>query len=240
MPSTGTQFEPPWLRDIAAVLLDMDGTLVDSDAAVDRAWARWASEYNVAASALRCIAHGRPALTTVRELAPWLDEHAAQRAADRQIDLQVLDADGTASLPGATELLAVIDRLGLPWAVVTSADERLAKARLGAAGITPPLLVTIDDVRVGKPDPEPYLAAAAQLGIDPAECLVVEDSLAGIEAGQRAGARVAALRGHPADLSIDGLAELRVLLARSGRPSWTDTVGDRAYLPSSQHSDSDG
>lgn len=240
MPSTSPQSEQRWLRDVGAVLLDMDGTLVDSDAAVDLAWVRWAAEYSIPASALQQIAHGRPALSTVRELAPWLDDQAAQQAADRQVDLQVLDADGTVALPGATELLAVIDRLGLPWAVVTSADARLAKARLSAAGIAPPLLVTIEDVLAGKPDPEPYLAAAARLGVDLARCLVVEDSLAGIEAGRRAGARVAALRGHPADLSISGLAELAHLLARSARPWWVDAVGYQVYLPSFQDSDGDG
>jgi HAD superfamily hydrolase (TIGR01509 family) len=207
----------PSLHDVEAVLMDMDGTLVDSDAAVERAWVRWAVEYDVDAEALLRVAHGRPALATVRDVAPWLDNRAARRAADRQVDLQLLDVDGTDALPGARGLLATIDRLGLPWAVVTSADVRLARARLRAVGIVPPVLVALEDVRVGKPDPEGYLLAARRLGVDPARCVVVEDSLPGVEAGRRAGARVAALRGHPADLTIGDLGELARLLARSGR-----------------------
>ncbi|WP_279580626.1 HAD family hydrolase [Fodinicola feengrottensis] len=91
---------------------------------------------------------------------------------------------------------------------MTSAGRRLAEARLQATGITPQILVTADDVRVGKPDPEGYLLAATHLGVSPRRCLVVEDSLPGIEAGRRAGAQVAALRGHPGDLAITDLHEL--------------------------------
>jgi HAD superfamily hydrolase (TIGR01509 family) len=209
--STQASIWPPWLADVEAVLLDMDGTLVDSDAAVERAWGRWAAEHGVDASTLAGAMHGRPALATVRELAPWLDDAAAQQAADRQIDLQILDVNGTAPLAGAAELLGVLDRFGMPWAVVTSANGRLAAGRLGAAGIEPVVLVTVDDVGAGKPDPGPYLLAASQLGVDPSRCLVVEDSPPGIEAGRRAGARVAALRGRPADLTIDSLSELAAL-----------------------------
>ena len=106
--------------------------------------------------------------------------------------------------------------LCLPWAVVTSADRRLAKVRLGATGITPPLLVTSEDSSRGKPHPDPYLAAAERLGIDPARCLVVEDSQPGIDAGYAAGATIAALRGLQADYEITDLGDLadRLVSAR--------------------------
>jgi sugar-phosphatase len=73
-------------------------------------------------------------------------------------------------------------------------------------------------VPAGKPAPDGFLLAAARLGVAPRHCLVVEDSLPGVEAGQRAGALVAALRGLPADLGIADLCELAELLrlARSG------------------------
>ena len=109
---------------------------------------------------------------------------------------------------GAHELLATLARLRLPWAVVTSADARLAKARLGAAGIDPPMLVTFEDVSRGKPDPEGYLRAAELLDVPPEHCLVVEDAEVGLQAGRAAGAMTAALKGLDGDLRIDDLHQL--------------------------------
>jgi HAD superfamily hydrolase (TIGR01509 family) len=119
--------------------------------------------------------------------------------------------------PGAAELVATLDRWHLPWAVVTSADRRLAEARLGVAGIEPAVLVTADDVTNGKPDPEGYLIAAGRLGVSPSDCLVVEDSEPGIAAGRAAGAVTAALRGLPGDVPLRDLTELVAMLGQ--RPS---------------------
>src|SRR6476661_8693257 len=116
---------------------------------------------------------------------------------------------------GGRALLADLDRLGLPWAVVTSADVLLAQIRLAAAEIAPALLVTIDDVRHGKPDPEGYLLAARKLGADPRRCLVVEDAEAGVAAGRAAGAVVAGLRGVDADIQITDLHQLTSLLRQA-------------------------
>ena len=191
-----------------AVLLDMDGTLVDSDASVERAWAAWAADNGVAMADLLPRLHGSPASITIRALLPDFDDDAIDRATRFQLDLQYEDLADIRALPGAHELLATLDKLHLPWAIVTSADRRLAKARLGAAGIDPPVLVTIEDSARGKPFPDPYLVAAERLGVDPARCLVVEDSQPGIDAGHAAGAQVAALRGLTAELSITSLTEL--------------------------------
>ena len=204
------------LSQVRAVLLDMDGTLVDSDAAVERAWRTWAREYHVdRGPAVPLIAHGMPALGNVRRLRPDLSGDEAAAAARRQLALQYDDVSDVTAAPGARELLGELDRLGLPWAVVTSADVPLARVRLDAAGIRPALLVTIEDVRHGKPDPEGYLLAARKLGVDPRRCLVVEDAAAGVTAGHAAGATVAALKGVPADIQIADLYQLRTLLLQA-------------------------
>ena len=132
--------------------------------------------------------------------------------------MEYVDVADITAAPGAPELLAELDRLGLPWAVVTSADPPLARTRLAAAGIRPALLVTIDDVRAGKPDPEGYLLAARKLGADPRRCLVVEDAEAGVAAGRAAGAVVAGLRGVDADIQITDLHQLTELLRQAENP----------------------
>jgi sugar-phosphatase len=200
------------LTHIAAVLLDMDGTLVDSDAAVERAWHTWSREHDVPPADAVAIGHGSPAERTVRTLLPSLDDHAVAVAAARQLALQYDDLTDVVPAPGAHTLLATLDRRALPWAVVTSADRRLAGARLGAAGITPPVLVTVDDITAGKPHPEGYLRAAALLGVPPARCLVVEDAEVGLAAARAAGAMTAALRGLPGDLTLTDLADLATML----------------------------
>ncbi|MGC4863645.1 HAD-IA family hydrolase [Micromonospora sp. DT41] len=196
------------LAHIGAVLFDMDGTLVDSDPAVERAWERWSSEYAVDPAAALAIAHGRPADQTIRRLLPALDDAAVAVAAARQLTLQYDDLSDVTATPGAHKVLAVLARLGLQWAVVTSADVRLAEARLGAAGIEAPVLVTVEDVRVGKPDPEGYLRAAALLDVPPERCLVVEDAEVGLQAGRAAGAMTAALKGLDGDLRLVDLTQL--------------------------------
>jgi HAD superfamily hydrolase (TIGR01509 family) len=201
------------LSDVQAVLLDMDGTLVDSDAAVERAWVAWCARYGVDTAAALAVAHGRPAGGTIRELRPDLDDAEVAAGASYQLDLQYDDLVDVVPVKGMAELFAALDRLALPWAVVTSADRRLAAARLGAVGVPPvPVLVTAEDISAGKPDPEGYLRAAELLGVDPAACLVVEDAGAGIAAGRAAGARVAALKGLHADLDLADLGELAALL----------------------------
>jgi len=206
------------LGGVQAVLLDMDGTLVDSDAAVERAWRAWAAEYRVDLGSAPPIAPGMPAVGNVRRLRPDLSGDAAAVAAQRQLTLQYDDVSDVTATPGARELLGDLDQLSLSWAVVTSADPILAGVRLAAAGIRPAVLVTSQDVRAGKPDPEGYLQAARRLAADPGRCLVVEDAEAGVMAGRAAGATVAALKAVPADIQIADLHQLRRLL-RAARPA---------------------
>jgi sugar-phosphatase len=203
------------LQDVCAVLFDMDGTLVESDAAVERSWRAWATEYGPPASVVLEGVHGNPASATVRRLLPALDAEEADRAAHRQHELQYDDLVDVTAAAGAGALIAVLERRRLPWAIVTSADRQLARNRLAVARIEPPLLITVDDVCAGKPAPEGYLLAARRLGVAIECCLVVEDSNPGLEAGRAAGAITVALRGLPGDLQIDGLGDLAHRLAAS-------------------------
>lgn len=187
----------------------MDGTLVESHAAVERAWQTWAAENGIDFARVLPLAHGFPADDVVRRVVPDADEAWVQAAAARQLALQYVDLEGVHATAGALELIALLDERAVPWAVVTSADRELARVRLEAAGIEPRVLVTVEDVTRGKPDPEGYLSAASSLDVDPADCLVVEDTEAGLEAGRRAGCRTAALMGLEGDVRLRDLQELR-------------------------------
>lgn len=167
-------------RTFDAVLFDNDGTLTDSVPATVRAWATWAAEYGITTEQL-ADQHGVPALQTARLLVP--DRHV--EAFERIEALELADVDDIRALPGAVDALAALGRCA---AIVTSATRPLASVRLEAAGLlVPHVLVTVDDVTHGKPDPEPYLLAASRLGVDPARCLVVEDAPAGLTSGRAAG-----------------------------------------------------
>ena len=218
------------LTGVRALLLDMDGTLVDSDAAVVRAWRTWSGEYGVDPEAALAIAHGVPAELTVQRLRPALSAPEVIAAAARQLQLQYDDLSDVIPAPGAAQLLDVLAEFDVPWAVVTSADRRLAGARLRVAAITPPVIVTVEDVPVGKPDPAGYRLAAERVGVPIDRCLVVEDAAPGVDAGRRAGALTAGLRGLHGDLTVTDLAELAGLLAEAWRDrttavpnEWSDT-----------------
>ncbi|GAA2223349.1 HAD family hydrolase [Streptomyces nogalater] len=203
-----------------ALLFDNDGTLVSSLDSVERCWSRWAGEYGITAEEFgRVELHGRPAVEIVADLLP---AHLVPEAVARVEQLEVEDVPngGVRLLPGTRDFLDALpaDR----WAVVTSATRRLAEARLGAVGIAPKALVSADDVTRGKPDPEPYLLAARQLGADPAHCVVFEDAPAGLRAGRAAGMTTVALATThraadlDADLVVDDLSALSALVTDRG------------------------
>jgi len=180
------------------VLFDMDGVLVDSTAVVARVWSVWARKHGLDADAVVKIAHGRPSISTIRDLLPNSDHEAEDREVERQ---EIEDVEGIVALPGAAELLRAIP--ANRYAIVTSATRELAEVRLRAAGLAVPAnLVTARDVQRGKPNPEPYLMGAKILGVSPAECVVIEDSPSGVRAGKAAGARVVALRTTATDAEL--------------------------------------
>lgn len=180
-----------------ALLVDLDGTLVDSTGPVRRAWDAFAARHGLDAARVHHFAQGRPSRESVRLLVPGAD-HATEAAALERAELS--DTDGIVALPGAAELLGADRRL----AIVTSCSRALARTRLEAAGLpVPQVLVSADDVTQGKPDPTCYLLGAERLNTEPAACLVLEDAPAGIAAGRAAGARVLALRTTHGDADLD-------------------------------------
>src|SRR6266446_1051141 len=203
------------------VLFDMDGVLVDSTAAVARVWSVWASKHGLDPETVVKIAHGRPSISTIRELLPSADHEAEDYEVER---LEIEDVEGITALPGAAELLRLLP--ANRYAIVTSATRPLAEVRLRAAGLpVPENLVTARDAKRGKPHPDPYLRGAQLLRVPPAECVVIEDAPSGIRAGKAAGARVVALRTTAsgaelqeagADWIVDDCAELFVEITAPG------------------------
>lgn len=202
----------------AAILFDLDGVLVDSRAAVERQWAVWAREHHLDPAQVIPIAHGRPTIETIREVAPQLDADAEAESMEQR---EISDLEGVRAIAGAADLLARIppDR----WAVVTSGTRNLATTRLRAVGLpVPHTLVSAGDITHGKPDPEPYLKGAAALRFTARECIVIEDAPSGIRAGKAAGMRVIAVpTTYPvhqlgeADVIIKRLSDLRITTANT-------------------------
>ena len=204
-------------RVFAAVLFDLDSTLVDSSAAVERSWRRWAAEHGLTIADLGEY-NGRPSRDTVARLVP---PEQVEAGAARIEQLEVADTDDVIALPGAADALAAVptDR----QAVVTSCTAALAAVRLAAAGLVAPrVLVTVDRLRRGKPAPDGYLLAAAELGRAAADCLVVEDSATGISAARAAGCAVLAVATTTtpgrlaADLVVGTLADVRFAVDGTG------------------------
>ena len=167
----------------AAVLLDMDGVLVDSTKSLESCLRAWAADRDLDPDQVVAESRGRPDLELVRRVAPHLNpELEAREIAARE----ARNIAGVRPIDGARQLLE-----SLPvrqWAVVTSASGAGARARLAAAGIAQPaVLVTCEDVVAGKPEPECYLTAARRLGVSPKDCVVFEDAPFGTIAGIAAG-----------------------------------------------------
>jgi sugar-phosphatase len=185
------QFPAEWRPSLIevncdAILFDMDNTLLDSTICNEGIMGRWAEKHGLDRDLVIHISHGRRTTDSIREAAPHLDAQEEAKEIDAE---ELVTREGIAEVPGARRLLA-----GLKphqWAIVTSASRALANLRMECAGLPiPEVLIAGDDVSNGKPDPEGFLKAASRLGVPPGRCVVVEDSLAGILAGQRAGMKV--------------------------------------------------
>ena len=199
--------------DCAAILFDLDGVLVDSTGSVTRQWRRWAEEHNIDPRKVLEIAHGVRSIEIIRKMAPHLDPQAeVARLEKREAD----DQEGVSVMPGAADLLKAIPEGR--WCVVTSGTRYLATARLTLGNLPiPDVLVSADDVSKGKPDPEPYLMGATLLGMNPAQCLVIEDAPAGIRAAHAGGMKAIAITStypasdlQEADAVVQKLRQIKV------------------------------
>jgi mannitol-1-/sugar-/sorbitol-6-phosphatase len=223
-----------------AMLLDMDGVLVDSLPLIERCLSEWATGHGLDAERVVGLSPGRKIEELVADVAPTLDAGAEAR---RLIEREIAGTAGITATPGAARLLRHLP--GRAWAVVTSGHRRVAVSRLDAAGLpVPDVLITADDVRAGKPDPEGYLAAADRLGMRPPDCVVIEDAAAGLLAARAAGMRAIAIedgKGGPEGPSDDTLSSLALLeiwtlgSAHGRRAAARGTGGARADRRAHRH-----
>lgn len=203
------------------ILFDLDGTIIESITATERAWCKWGLRNQIDLDELFANLHGRPAEQTIRRFLPDASEEQIAIECQWQEDLESTDTEGVYPLPGAIEFLQQLNQLHVPWAIVTSGTIRVATARMHKTGVpTPPILITPECVTHGKPHPEPYQLGAKKLGLNVGECLVFEDAVSGVEAGKAAGCRTIGILTHlsaddlaHADECVNGLSEITVEVA---------------------------
>ena len=162
----------------------------------------------------------------MREVAPFLDPAAEVRWLET---IELADTDGLSAASGASALLRAIPQA--QRAVVTSGGSALAKFRLTAVGLpVPDVVISADDVRRGKPAPDGYLLAASRLGVEPRDCVVIEDTPAGIQAGRAAGAMVLAVATTFSTADLGGadvvIDSLTLIAAVSDKGIMRLTIGD--------------
>ncbi len=199
-------------------LFDLDGTLVDSLPAVERAWSNWAKSRDLDPEEVLGFIHGKQAITSIRHFMPGESEEAIQEQFLLLEKTEAEDTVGISALPGAVELLHRLNELSVPWAIVTSGSVPVAHARHAAGELArPEIFITAEQVARGKPNPDPYLLGAEKLGLKPEECVVVEDAPAGILSGLAAGCMVIAVNApddapglDKVDLVLQSLAALQI------------------------------
>jgi sugar-phosphatase len=203
-------------RAYSAFLFDMDGTLLTSIRSAERVWSAWATRHGLDVTTFLPTLHGKRAHDTIRQLnVPGLDPIAE---AAWITTAEIEDVADIEAINGAADFLA-----SLPperWGIVTSAPRKLAEARLAAAGLpSHRLLVASEDVEHGKPAPDPFLLGARKLGAPPADCLVFEDTHAGLQSAEAAGMDsivVTLTHAHPMTTLVPAVLDYADLQAQVG------------------------
>lgn len=172
-----------------ALLFDMDGTLVDSSAAIIGGWNKWAERRGFDGAEVYEYSHGRKAAATIAHFLPGADRATIEAdAAAIHDDFAALSGTTTA-IPGARELLRQLRPH--EWAVVTSAPLALARLSLSVAGLPlPEIIIGADLVTRSKPDPEGFSLAMHRLGVPARHAIAFEDAEAGLQAARAAAAQV--------------------------------------------------
>lgn len=169
------------------LLFDLDGTLVNSLEFVEASWSAWAVRRGYSAQAVRHYLHGKPALSTLRHFMSDASEAAITQEFLALEEYEASHAHGMTAVAGAVAFLQQLNALNVPWGIVTSGSRKVASARIHHAGLPfPDVLVTSEDITYGKPHPEPFLLGAKRLNVPVSQCVVFEDSHAGLLSAQAA------------------------------------------------------
>jgi beta-phosphoglucomutase len=183
----------------AGVLFDLDGVVINTTELHYRVWNEFARSRNYSPTPAELLAtNGKRADETIRA---WLgadltEQEVAALTSDREKYFnRLLATEPVSAVAGVESFIAELAAAKIPHAVATSAVPDNAELVLIRVGLRNSFdaVITAADVRRGKPDPEPYLKAAAAIGVPIAQCIVFEDSISGIRSARAAGARCAAL-----------------------------------------------
>ncbi|KAK2789006.1 hypothetical protein FQN53_002822 [Emmonsiellopsis sp. PD_33] len=185
---------PPTTASFHGLLFDMDGTIIDSTAAVIKHYEEIGRQIGIDAEVILKTAHGRRTIDVLKDFSPQKADWEYVRNLERAMP-EKYGVDAT-EIPGAKHLLQQIESKSVPWAIVTSGTTTLVTGWLQVMKLPrPEHLVVAEDVAQGKPDPAGYLLGRKNLGLEAADkdVLVLEDSPAGIKAGKAAGCKVVGL-----------------------------------------------
>ena len=176
-----------------AVLFDLDGTLVESTGSIGQILKDWAIENALDAQAVMDYSHGKRSIDIVQH---FIGESDVKAQYDFLTSKFVAASDQTIAIQGAAEFIAQLNKLEVPWAVVSSSERILIEARMLAAGLPKAKsVISAEDVEHGKPSPEGYLKGAQLLNVDINDCVVFEDAPSGIQAARQAKAQLITIGG---------------------------------------------
>lgn len=173
----------------------MDGTIIDSTAAIVKFWQNFGKEIGVDGDYILQTSHGRRTFDVLKIHAPHLANWDYILQAEGSIPPSY--GNDVVEIPGSRKLLEKLEAAGVPWAIVTSGTRPLIQGWLDVMKLAQPkYLVTAEEVEIGKPDPACYRLGAKRLDLEkvhPSQLLVLEDAPAGVKAGKAAGYKVVAL-----------------------------------------------